>query len=376
LKEYYQKNTITQGASLSLEKGEGHTINVTLKRSKKGLSVPYVNYESKKDRFSLAEKEIPTTSLPNKIIFLDADVIEALGPLYAERTGLDLRDLLILVFKNFGLEGEALSLHMQRAFHLVDLLRHTNLSDVEKVLCSTPEFIRSEKKKGLFLYKEFTEPEAEEAAVITEEGLPEIPAPALTPRDDDSLPAIGTVGEIETPDVILEEKAPVVPEPPKPPRAKPAPSPEKPKKPKAPAAPAKPAKKPAAEPARPQKEEKPKKKKRKAKPTFETDKAPRRRKGERRIIEERIELEESELEALIAVKSEGAEDDVGVDFGAAPEEGVEEYKPKDAEKPMKGLFGDMLKSALSQKQQDQTVIKGTESKKTKAKKPKKEAKAE
>ena len=85
---------------------------------------------------------------------------------------------------------------------------------------------------------------------------------------------------------------------------------------------------------------------------------------------QRRELEESELEALIAVKSEGAEDDVGLEFGAAPEEAAEEYKPKDAEKPMKGIFGDVLTSALSLKQQDQTVIKGTKGKKAKAKKTK------
>ena len=363
LKEYYQKNTITQGASLTLEKGEDHTIHFTLKRSKKGLSVPYVTYDAKKDMFSLTDKEVPTTSLPNKIIFLDADALKTLEALYSERANLDLLDLLILVFKNFGLEGEVLSLHMQRAFHLVDLLRHTNLNDVEKALCSAPEFIRSEKKKGVFHYKEFVEPE-EEPAEILEEALAEMPAVKVTPREDDSLPAIGTVGEVETPTVILEEKARVVPKPPKSPPAKPVVSPKRPK------APAKPERRPKAEPARPQKEEKAKKKKRKTKPAFDTDKAPRRRKGERRIIEERIELEESELEALIAVKSEGAEDDVSLEFGAAPEEAVEEYTPKDAEKPMKGVFGDMLTSALSLKQQDQTVIKGTKGKKAKAKKTK------
>jgi len=363
LKEYYRKNTITQGASLTLEKGEGHTIHVALKRSKKGLSVPYVTYDAKKDRFSLTDKEVPTNSLPNKIIFLDADALKTLETLYSERANLDLLDLLILVFKNFGLEGEVLSLHIQRAFHLVDLLQHTNLNDVEKALCSTPEFIRYEKKKGLFHYKEFVEPE-EEAAEILEEGLAELPAVTLTPREDDSLPAIGTVGEVETPTVILEEKARVVPKPPKSPPAKPAVRPKRTK------APAKPERRPKAEPVRPQKEEKAKKKKRKTKPAFETDKAPRRRKGERRIIEERIELEESELEALIAVKSEGAEDDVGLEFGATPEEAEEEYKPKDAEKPMEGIFGDMLTSALSLKQQDQTVIKGTKGKKAKAKKTK------
>ncbi|MGB2906210.1 MAG: hypothetical protein WBB73_03865 [Candidatus Aminicenantaceae bacterium] len=375
LGDLYKKHTITQGASLTLEKGEDHTIQFMLKRSKKGLNVPYVSYDAKKDSFSLADKEAPATSLPNKIIFLDGDALKTLETLYAERASLDLQDLLILVFKKFGLEGETLSLHLQRAFHLVDMLRHTNLADVERILNSTPEFIRSEKKKGLYHYKEFVEPEEEEADILEEE-LAAAAAAQVMPREDENMPAIGTVGEVETPTIILEEKVPVTPKP------VPVKSAARAIRPTAPAAASKPAPrptaKPQAEPDQSPKDDKPKKKKRKTKPAFESDKAPRKRKGERKIIEERIELEESEQEALIAVKSEGAEDDIGVDFGAAPEEALEEYKTINAEKPMKGLFGDMLKSALSQKQQDQTVIKGSEGKKakSKAKKPKKEAKEE
>ncbi len=381
LADLYKKYAITQGANLTLEKGEDNTIQFSLKRSKKGLNVPHVSYDPKKDKFSPANKEVSTRALPNKIIFLDGDILKTIGTLYAERKSLDLLDLLILVYQRFGLEGEALSLHMHRAFHLVDMLRHTNLTDVEKVLNSTPEFIRSEKKKGLYHYKEFVEPEEEDVAEIFDEELAASAALPAMPRDDEDMPAIGTVGEVETPKVVLEEKIPVAP---KVPKAAPKPV-ARAASARAPAAPAaaprarpRPDARPQAAPAKPAKDEKPKKKKRKTKPSFETDKAPRRRKGERRIIEERIELEESEQEALIAVKADGTEDDVAIDFGDAPEEAMEEYKPKDAEKPMKGLFGDMLKSALSQKQQDQTVIKGSEGKKAKVKtkKTKKETKTE
>jgi len=375
LGEFYQKNAVTQGASLTLEKGEDHTITFGLKRSKKGLSVPFLAYDAKKDRFSIAEKEFQTTSLPNKIIFLESDTLEKLETLYTERPNLDLQQLLILVFKNFGLEGEALSLHFQRAFHLVDILRHTTLDDVEKTLLSTHEFIRSEKKKGLYYYKEPIEieivPDVEEDRKAAAR---EAPAAALGSREEDGLPAIGTVGEIETPKVILQEKVQVAPTPRRPePAAEKAP-PKRPR-PKRAAEAAKPRPRPsdapAAKPVEPPKEEKPKKKKRKDKAKLETEKAPRRRKGERRIIEERIEQEESELEALFAVKAEGEVDDEALQFGEQPEESEEEYKPKPAEKPMAGIFGDILKSALSQKQQDQTVIKAGVSKKTKAKKSKK-----
>jgi hypothetical protein len=379
LGEFYQKNAVTQGASLTLEKGEDQTITFGLKRSKKSLSVPFLAYDPKKDRFSVDKKEFLTTSLPNKIIFLENDTLEKLKTLYAERSNLDLQQLLILMFKNFGLEGEALSLHVQRAFHLVDILRHTTLDDVEKTLLSSNEFIRSEKKKGLFYYKEPIEVEdVTDGEEVQKAAAREAPAAAaLGSREQDELPAIGTVGEIETPKVILQEKVPVAPAPRRPEPAVETIPPKKPR-PKRPPAAAKPRPKPhvapAAKPVEPPQEEKPKKKKRKDKPKIETEKAPRRRKGERRIIEERIELEESELEALFAVKAEGVVDDEAIQFGEQPEEPEEEYKPKSAEKPMAGIFGDILKSALSQKQQDQTVIKAGVSKKTKAKKTKKSKK--
>ena len=371
-KDFFEKNSVTQGASLTLERGDDPlSILFSLKKAKKSLTVPYVSYDAKKDRFSVLEEEVSTASLPNKIIFLEGDTLKSLESLYPKRTNSDLRDLLILIFQNFGLEGEALSLHIQRAYHLVDILRHTTLLDVEKVLGSTAEFVRSEKKKGLFLYKEFIEPEEEEEEVAVKVKPPlDMAAMAMKkPREEDDLPAIGTVGEVETPTVVLEEKAP--PPPPAPARPKAAARVPIEKKPKAAAKPArKPKAEPKAEPAKPAKEEKPKKKKRKAKP--EVEKAPRRRKGERRIIEERIELEESELEALIAVKAEDVTDDEALQFGEQPEEAPVEYKPKETEKSMKGVFGDMLKSALSQKGQDQTVIKKSAPKKAKAKKSKKE----
>ncbi len=377
MKDFYEKNIVTQGASLTLEKSEDYTITFALKRAKKGLTVPYVAYDAKKDRFSLSEKEKPTTSLPNKIIFLEIHTLKKLETLYDERANLDLSELLILIFKNFGLEGEALSLHMQRAFHLVDMLHHTTLTDVEKSLCSSPLFIRSEKKKGLFLYKEHIEPEADRLEEQVESKRPIPTAAAAASRGDEGLPAIGTVGEVETPTVILEEKIPVAPEPPRP---EPVKAPVVARRPEAVRPKARPTTRAApmlkTEPEQPEKDEKSKKKKRKDKAKVETEKAPRRRKGERRIIEERIELEESEQEALFAVKSEEVSDEDTLQFGSQPEESEMEYKPKEVEKPMKGVFGDILKSALSQTQQEKTVIKAevTKKAKAKAKKTKKETK--
>jgi len=45
-----------------------------------------------------------------------------LTALYPEREGKDLRELLIMVFKTFGVHSVASALHYLRAYHLVDVL--------------------------------------------------------------------------------------------------------------------------------------------------------------------------------------------------------------------------------------------------------------
>lgn len=372
LDEFFKKNSVTQGASLTLEKKDDFSILFTLKKSKKQLSIPFVGYDTKKDIFSRTE-EILTYSLPNKIIYLENETLAKLEQIYPEREKLDLKEVLVLIFKHFGLEGEKLSLHYHRAYHLVDMLRYTSLEDIVTILHLSPEFAPSEKKAGLFLFQEQDEAVEESILEISEapQNIGDFPGPAIPFKKGEDLPEIGTVGEIETPKVILEEKIikkpPVVKKPvKKEPAAKvvispPQPAVEKPSK------PAKPT------PAAPKKEKPPKKKKHRLKPDVE--KAPRRRKGEKRIIEERIELEESEMEALIAVKAEDQKEAEEIKI-EVPELDVAEFITQDEpQAALSGLFGDKLKSALSQKkdnkQSDPVAAPKKKTKKTPASKAKK-----
>ncbi|NOR15263.1 MAG: hypothetical protein GQ544_06130, partial [Candidatus Aminicenantes bacterium] len=332
------------------------------------ISVPMVSYDFKKDHFSLVPEESQTSCLPNKIIFLELATLKRILRLYKQSHKFDLRDLLILVFQHFGLEGEALSIHYQRAFHLVDMLKHTSLADVEKALLNSPEFFPSEKKRGLFLYQEMVPEEAATPERPREKTPPEA-APAAA--DEDELPAIGIVGEVEAPEVILEEitrPEPEVEAPPEKIEAK-APPPTYladptaiPKTPEL--------KLQVDKPAKAKKEKELKKKRRKMK--AEGEKAPRRRKGERKLIEERIELEESELEALFAVKSiekdEFVEEKKAVVEERPSEEKPEEFKQEKPEEPGAGIFGNILKSALSQKIEEGKAEKAKAQKEARAKK--------
>ncbi len=337
LKEFYEKNNVPQGASLTLEKQEPGTFNFWLKKSKKKLSVPDVRYDLKKDKFSDTGEERFTFSLPNKIIHLERDTLTRLFSLYEKRDKRDLKELLILIFNHFGLEGENLFLHYLRAFHLVDMLKQTTQEDVEKVLLGTPEFEKSEKKKGIFFYKEkervLPETKREGAAVPQEEiRVSEKREEAA----EEAQLAIGTIEEevsIPEPEeeiIVVEEVVEEAPE-----EIKPAEPPEMLER---------------EVKAKPKKEPPPKKKKKKERETPEREPVPRRRKGEKKFIEERIELEESELEALFAVKSKGEQDREKVVSDKKEKE--EEFKVPSAETAKFGVFAEKLQSALGQQKKE------------------------
>lgn len=323
LKDFYDRNNVSQGASLTLEKKGPAEFSFWLKKSKKKLSVVKIAYDSKKDRFADTSEEMFTFSLPNKIIHLEKETLTKLFSLYEERDNLDLHQLLILIFNNFALENNDFSLHYLRAYHLVDILKQTTQEDVEHTLLSSPEFSPSEKKKGIFSYQEKIkakeEVKLEEAIEVlpeitpeeaVEEALPEA-LPEEAPKEEIAPPVIGEREEevrIEAPFELPKEEFE-----------------ERPKREEAP------------------KREKPLKKKR---DKGEAEKAPRVRRGAKRIIEEKIELEESEQEALAAVKAKEKEAEV------KPKEKKEEFKPYVSEEPVFGVFAEKLKSALDKKKKE------------------------
>jgi hypothetical protein len=305
LKEFYAQANIPQGTSLTLEKSGPQGFHFWIKKSKKKISVPRLAYDLEKDEFQETGEESFSFAEPNKIIYIEHETMVKLLALYAERDDLDLKDLLVLIFKNFALGGAAHSLHFLKAYHLIDILRQTTQEDVEYVLLNSTEFSKSDKKKGLFYYQEpyvpkeeavpaflagepFFESQAEE--LPSEEGLPE--EAGLEPGPEEIAAA-------------TREKA-------KPAAAAPAPKKEKPAK--------------------------------KKKPRPEGEKIPRPKKSERRVIEEKIEEEESVQEALSAIKEQAEE---GVETRAR--EKKEEFKPVPKEEPKFGIFGDLLKTALKKK---------------------------
>jgi len=328
LQEFYKQHNVTQGASLTLTQKDSINFDFGLKEAKKAMSAPLIKYDFQKDIFT-STKEISTSALPNKILHLRNDTLKKLFSLYDQRDKLDLRELLIIIFKTFGLKGKTQALHVQRAYHLVDILKHTTLENIKKTLLLSPEFAVSGKKEDLFLYQD----KIKKSEEIDHKEPVEVPgsvkAEPSTQEIEEELPEIGTVGEVETPTIILKEKPPEK-------AAEKEKLPLKPKK-----------KSEEALPPEPKKEKKQKKKRHK--PTPEEDKGPRQKKGKKRIIEEQIELEESEMEALFAIKADKKQEIEEIKTIQEPKKKEEYVSQEQTDQVLSGIFGAKLQSALGQK---------------------------
>ncbi len=324
LDDFYKQQDVPQGTSLTLEKTGESTFNFWIKKSKKKIFFPRLGYDPAADRFSLSAEDGFSYAEPNKIISLERAGLAALFPLYDKTEGLDLKDLLVMIFKDPVLSSAAHSMHYLRAYHMVDLLKQTTQDEVEFVLLNSSEFQRSDKKKGIFSY--------EEPAPMIEE-----PVAVEEPLAAETIEAVETVETVEAaaePEAAVEapaEEAPlevIEPVAVEEPVRVPVPVPP---------APPKPA------PAAPSKEKAPKKKKR---VKSEAEKQARPKKSERRVIEEKLAEEESAYAALSAVK----ERDEEREEQAAHDRGDEFKKPVQKEEPKFGFFAEMLKTALKKKE--------------------------
>ncbi len=316
LREFFVEHNIPQGTSLTLEKSGPNTFNFWIKKSKKKIPVPRLEYDVERDEIRDSGEESFSFAEPNKIIYLDHETLTHALSLYEQRGELDLKDLLTLIFKDPALATTSRSLHFLRAYHLADILKLTTQEEVEFTLLNAEDFSKVEKKKGIFIYQEPYVPKEE---VPVEFPFEEVPIPA----EPEESPAVeGYFGEVTDESVVgqaFESAAEEIP--PQPPPKGPGKA-----KPEAPAS----------------KKEKPTKRK---KPRPEGEHGPRPRKSERRVIEEKIEEEESVMEALSAIKEQEVE---GEEFRT--KEKKEEFKPAPKkEEPKFGVFAEMLKTALKKK---------------------------
>ncbi len=184
LQDFYSQHNIPQGSSLTLERTGPAAFKFWVKRSKKKMSVIRLGYDAEKDEFVDTGEEVYTFAEPNKIIYIERETLASLMPLAPLREGHDLRDLVVTIYGDPGLATSAHTLHFLRAYHLIDIVRQTTQEDVEFTLLNSPEFTKSDKKKGVFTYHEPYIPEEEAPAEAAYPEGYEEPAPeAYTPEE-------------------------------------------------------------------------------------------------------------------------------------------------------------------------------------------------
>ncbi|MCJ7682006.1 MAG: hypothetical protein MUP70_14850, partial [Candidatus Aminicenantes bacterium] len=219
LKDYFQKHSVPQGSSMSLKRNGPSDFSFSVKKGKKKIEIPKIGYNKEKDEFFLEKGSDYSYCMPNKIIFLENNALEELFRSYSIRKKADLQDLLVFIYKHFGLEGDDQFLHYLRAYHLLTLLRLTYQEDVETVLLNSPEFESSEKKKGIFFYKEKIVIEDVEIEKITDTAPADLKVPSPSGEEGKKrMPSIGTIapetgsaGAEEMPKLrIIEPVAPPV----------------------------------------------------------------------------------------------------------------------------------------------------------------------
>lgn len=336
LAEYFQTNNIPQGTSLTINRKTEDTFTFWIKKSKKKTATYKLEYDSATGHFSLGQGEVFTLAMANKSLNLDREIVAHLLTMQDESQDLDLRQLLVKVFKTPELTGNSRSLHFLRAYHLVDLLRATTAEDIEYVLNNAPEFVASEKKEGIYIYQESLEPkevpvEEEKAASSFLESLAEQLAGSrdeaettMSPESAAPEEQEGAMVEEVTEEIQAETVAPPIQE------AEIKVTLEPVKKEKA---------------REIEKEGKPGKKKKE----LTEDKKFKSKKSDRRLIEERIVEEETEIEALEAVKAQQEEAEE-----AEAEDKTIQVELEAAKQEAKfGFFAEMLKSALTKKQPEQ-----------------------
>jgi len=140
-----------QGMMIILERTDDARLQFHIKTTKKGSVVDPVTYDPEQKLFRVGEEKAASPVFINKAMFLEAEVfrtIESHGEEFRKQETLN--QLIHRVFLEFGIKERNYEIHVFRLHHILDLIYPISLRETEDVLLTNPEFIASEKVPGLF----------------------------------------------------------------------------------------------------------------------------------------------------------------------------------------------------------------------------------
>lgn len=140
-----------QGTAIVFEQTPEGEFQFTVKTTKKGAITDKIVYDPEKKLFTVSGEKMASTVAVNKSIFLEADVFHALAERLEEFRKVETYNKLFhKIFLEFGGREKNYEIHILRLYHILDLIAPVDLKLVEEVILSNPEFIPSEKLSGVF----------------------------------------------------------------------------------------------------------------------------------------------------------------------------------------------------------------------------------
>jgi len=147
----FENYRAVQATTLVLEQDENKKIHFLIKTTKKGTIAEKIVYDHEKKLFHATEEKIASPVFVNKTMFLEPDVFHTIENQIGEFRKLDtLNKLIHKIFLEFGAREKNYEIHILRLYHILDLICAIDLRQVGEIILSNPEFIPAEKIMGVF----------------------------------------------------------------------------------------------------------------------------------------------------------------------------------------------------------------------------------
>ncbi|MBN2346442.1 MAG: hypothetical protein JXO51_08610 [Candidatus Aminicenantes bacterium] len=172
LDKAYESYKALQGTTLVFEQSGAGEFQFTIKTTKRGAITDRIDYDAEHKIFIASGEKMASTVAPNKSIFLETEVFHSLAERMEEfRKTETFNKLFHKVFLEFGNREKNYEIHILRLYHILDLIAPVDLKLVEEVILSNPEFIPSEKMAGVFYLDSDAVVEIEEEEKLRRQGV-------------------------------------------------------------------------------------------------------------------------------------------------------------------------------------------------------------
>jgi hypothetical protein len=161
-----------QGTTIVFEQTPDGEFQFTVKTTRKGAISDKIVYDAENKIFVVSGEKVASLVAVNKQIFLESEVFHSLAARIEEFRKVETGNKLFhKVFLEFGGREKNYEINILRLYHILDLIAPIDLKLVEEVILSNPEFIPSEKLTGVFYLDSDAVVEIEEEEQHRRQGL-------------------------------------------------------------------------------------------------------------------------------------------------------------------------------------------------------------